>query len=74
MIDADGRIKTCLHYNEFGPEDTIFALEDAAGRASFLHKTARAFNCAGCFWDCKWQSSYLKADLQAARSAFGHNQ
>lgn len=75
VIDADGNLKTCLHYDRNIVKYSIFDLldEDKLKEFETLQKEEIKY-CKGCFWDCRWQAEYwLDKDYRKGVEVFRHN-
>jgi MoaA/NifB/PqqE/SkfB family radical SAM enzyme len=73
VVDADGRMRTCLHYNR-GSRFTIFDLEDPKKLNEFIEEQKEEIkHCNGCFWDCRWQAEYwISKDIEKGVRTFQH--
>jgi len=71
-IDADGKMRTCLHYNRKS-DFTIFDLKNKVNFTKFLEEQEiEITHCRGCFWDCRWQAEYWQNNPDEGKRIFQH--
>lgn len=72
VVDADGKIKTCLHFNHIQGW-TIFDLSVGIFRKEFFNRYSGKHPCQGCFWDCRYQAEHWReVDPEQGRKVFQH--
>jgi len=70
-IDADGTVRTCLHFNDL--KDKKINIFDIHNEEQYLHTIGEP-KCKGCLWTCMWQTNYWDADNEQSRQAIQHEQ
>lgn len=72
-VDADGSLRTCLHYNRGNGKYDIFNLKE--NMESFITQEMEEIkHCNGCFWDCRWQcQEILERRAKDPHYVFAHD-